>query len=342
MGGHANHYRYAAVAFGRPCTIDDVDCSVEMIRNVPGDLPNPLLLCHEHKFRLYRIMGRFIGRRRLPNDSTNARVIQQELTQWRAQLPAELQMESYLDALDEDPSCVQMQALALHLTYDNLQIVLHRSVAVGEGSKVRTTPDGLYSLEQLVEAGLRTASLHRFPRILRACRKTHADMHVGITLFTAGVVLCIICLAQPLSVSSQRAKQGIMHIIKMCKDSADNQSAASRQSVALLERLVSAILQVENQVITGQDSIAMTEAEADSTGTAQPSHPALQDSSQDIEAAPQPGAQDNGNAETIPSEQAGVPSSGLDWMTDPLLMSDFEFSEASQLFLWTNDADLDL
>ncbi|CEJ87377.1 hypothetical protein VHEMI04396 [[Torrubiella] hemipterigena] len=341
--------KYAAVAFGRPCTIDDADCSINMISDVLGEAPNPLLICHQHKFQLYRIMGRFIGRRRLPNDLRNARAIQEELTQWRDQLPSELQMDTYLNASDEEPTCIQMQVLSLQLTYDNLQIILHRSVTVGEGTKVRATPDGLYSLEQLLEAGMRTASLHRFPRILQASRKTHADMHVGITLFTAGVVLCVICLAQPLSPASERAKQGIMQIIRMCKDNADNHSAASKQSVAILERLVAVVLQRENQVITGQDAAAITDP-ANTLTTAPETYQLV---AQNSEAATsqvvelrrsQRQPHTNEQSESISgtaTEQTGLPSAGLDWMTDPLLMTDFEFSEASQLFLWTNDADLD-
>lgn len=320
-----------------------------MISDVLGEAPNPLLVCHQHKFRLYRIMGRFIGRQRLPNDLRNARAIQEELTQWRDQLPSELQIETYLNASNEEPTCIQMQVLALQLTYDNLQIILHRSVAVGEGSKVRATPDGLYSLEQLLEAGMRTASLHRFPRILQACRKTHADMHVGITLFTAGVVLCVICLAQPLSPASQRAKQGIMQIIRMCKDNADNHSAASKQSVAILERLVAVVLQRENQVITGQDAAAITDPANAMAPVADTYRPATQNSEASTsrvvelrrsQRQPQTNEQSDIISGTT-TDQTGLPSAGLDWMTDPLLMTEFEFSEASQLFLWTNDADLD-
>ena len=77
-------------------------------------------------------------------------------------------------------------------------------------------------------------------------------MHIGITLFTAGVVLCAISLSQPLSSTSQRAKNGVMHIIRVCKDTTFGQNLVSRQSILLLERLVAIVLQLENQIITGR------------------------------------------------------------------------------------------
>lgn len=167
-------------------------------------------------------------------------------------------MESYAEASssDEEPCVLQMQALALQLTYDNIQIMLHRTAAFEDGNKVRKTPEGAFSLHHLTEASLRTAELHKFSKTLQACRRTHANMHVGITLFTAGVVLCIVCIVQPLSAASQRAKTGIMHIISVCKSAFDaqSQSIASRQSVATLERLVAVVLRLENQIITGQSN----------------------------------------------------------------------------------------
>lgn len=217
--------------------------------NTGGDTT---LLFHQWKFRLYRIMGQFLGRRRQVNRTATVQSIHEELTQWRHQLPSQLRIESYQDSLaGQEGSIPQMQAIALQLTYDNLHIILHRTVAFGQGSKIQTTPEGLSSLHHLMDAALRTSNLHRFPNSLHAMRRTHATMHIGITLFTAGIVLCIVCLSQPLSNTSQNAKSGVMHIIRACKDSANPQNVGSRQSIAVLERLVAVVLQHENQLITG-------------------------------------------------------------------------------------------
>lgn len=250
--------KYIAIAFGRPCVIDDSDCSVGMVSSLNVGSPNDTstdtrLLFHQWKFRLYRIMGQFLGRRRHHDRSITVQTIHAELMQWKRQLPRQLCVESYDDAIvGEAPSIYQMQALALHLTFDNLQIILHRSVAFGQGSKIQTTPEGQFSLRHLVDAAMSTSSLHRFPNSLQGLRRTHANMHVGITLFTAGIVLCIVSLSQPLSSSSQRAKGGVMNIIRACEDSSNLQDLASRQSIAVLERLVAVVLQHENQLIIGK------------------------------------------------------------------------------------------
>lgn len=212
---------------------------------------NPLLLCHEWKFRLYRIMGPFLGRRRHANEFRNIEAIHNQLVRWKEQLPSQLQIETLSDATRQ-PSTLQMQALALQLTYDNLQIILHRTAAFGSNNKLQTNPKASFSVKHLLEAAIRTSNLFKYSHILQTCRRTHANMHIGITLFTAGVVLCAISLSQPLSSTSQRAKNGVMHIIRVCKDTTFGQNLVSRQSILLLERLVAIVLQLENQIITGR------------------------------------------------------------------------------------------
>lgn len=212
---------------------------------------NPFLLCHQWKFRLYRIMGPFLGRRRHANEFRNIEAIHSQLVKWKEQLPSQLQIETLSDATQQ-PSTLQMQALALQLTYDNLQIILHRTAAFGSNNKLQTNANASSSVKHLLEAAIRTSNLFKYSHILQTCRRTHANMHIGITLFTAGVVLCAISLSQPLSNTSQRAKNGVMHIIRVCKDTTFGQNLVSRQSILLLERLVAIVLQLENQIITGR------------------------------------------------------------------------------------------
>ncbi|KAK9435745.1 hypothetical protein VB005_10548 [Metarhizium brunneum] len=261
--------KYAAIAFGRPSSIDDSDCQVAMVSALPLGSPRraaadtdtntePLLLYHQWKFPLYRIMGPFLGRRLQTKRLENVTSIHGQLIQWREKLPDRLRIESYATA-SRQISLLQMQALSLQLTYDNLQIILHRSaafrVADGGASRVDATSiSSPFSHRQLFEAAIRTADLHRYSHVLQECRRTHANMHIGITLFTAGVVLCAICLSQPMSEVSQRAKTGIMHIIRICHDNSSAQHLVSAQCVKILEGLVAVILQAENQLITGRPS----------------------------------------------------------------------------------------
>lgn len=154
-----------------------------------------------------------------------------------------------------------MQALALQLTYDNIQIVLHRSVVFGGGLETANLNDPPaaqqgpeISRNQLLQSAIRTSSLREYSRLLQACRKTHAVMHVGICLFTAGVVLCAFALSEPLSKTSEDAKKGIMNILHVQREQVWGKHLISTQSVKLLEDLVSLIMRNEQRFIQGEDT----------------------------------------------------------------------------------------
>lgn len=266
--------RYAAIAFGRPSSIDDSDCDVGMVseprlENQQQVEREPLLLYHQWKFRLYRIMGPFLGRRLQAKRLENVTSIHDQLSQWREKLPDSLRIELY-ETGSEQISLLQMQALSLQLTYDNLQIILHRSAAftiTDNANRVDATNiRSPFSHQQLFESAIRTSELYKYSTVLQECRRTHANMHIGITLFTAGVVLCAICLSQPMSEVSQSAKTGIMHIIRICHDNSSAQHLVSAQCVKILEGLVAVVLQLENQMITGRsyNSTGMIESQRES------------------------------------------------------------------------------
>ncbi|KAF4157750.1 hypothetical protein CNMCM6936_005452 [Aspergillus lentulus] len=199
-----------------------------------GSHQKPLLEYHRQKFELYRLMDPFLGRRSQTGRLETANV------------PS-----------DKPPLC-QLQALALQLAYDNLHIILHRSVAFGAschdipygGNTAHGQGSSLHR-EELLQSALRTSELGHYSHIHQACRRTHAVMHVSICLFTAGVVLCAICLSGPLSPSSQKAKAGIMAIIHLHRNSFPDQHLLSAQSAKILEDAVAAVMQHEQQLILG-------------------------------------------------------------------------------------------
>ncbi|CVL08679.1 uncharacterized protein FMAN_06874 [Fusarium mangiferae] len=255
--------KYAAVAFGRPCIIDDSDCQVEMISDIDMDghthVPaRPLILYHQHKFRLYRIMGAFLGRKRQRNTFESVGTIHQRMLQWRHDLPEILTLngqEHSTDASVVRPT--EIHALSLQLTYDNLQIILHRTEVFNSNDISSVTTNSRTSLEQIFTSAMDTSELSRHPRILDACRRTHADVHVGMTMFTAGVVLCAICLAQPLTEMGSRAKTGVMHITRMCRETKPglySGQLVSEQSLGIIDSLVEVMLRKETDMITGRTS----------------------------------------------------------------------------------------
>lgn len=204
-------------------------------------------------------MGPFLGRRSQANRLETVRNLHDQLLSWERRLPSSLRLQTFKDDVPSgSPPLRQLQALSLQLTYDNLQIILHRSVAFGDssdgvnyGGAADRIQGSSFHREELLHAALRTSELGHYNFLLQACRKTHAVMHVGICLFTAGVVLCAISLSQPLSVASQKAKKGIMAILRLHRDSFSDQHLLSSQSVRILEDSVAAVMQFEQQLILG-------------------------------------------------------------------------------------------
>jgi hypothetical protein len=217
-----------------------------------------LLAYHQCKFRLYRIMGLFLGRRRQQKQVETFHTIHQQLLQWRNDLPESLQLRSY-DQNSEHISLLQMQALNLQLTYNNLQIILHRTAAFQYNDKEckfsSPSTTNSTSLQQLFDSAMDISELYKYSSTLHASRRTHADMHIGITLFTAGVVLCAICLSHPMTTMASQAKTGVMHIIRMCRNtSSSKQHLVSTQSLSILDSLVTVVLRLETDLIIGRTS----------------------------------------------------------------------------------------
>ena len=245
--------------------MDDLNCDVASVSDIetdshPTSRQGPLLEYHQWKFKLYRIMGPFLSRRVQNNQLESLNAIHAQLSCWKSQLPGKLRLETYKDNPNSESRILEMQALALQLTYDNLQIILHRSAAFGVNkrgshSNDGANPDNSFSQQQLLESALRTSQLHQHAQLLQACRKTHAVMHIGICLFTSGVVLCAIALAQPLSIASQKAKEGVMRFLRLQDDSISSRHLLSIQSVQILRDLVTVVMRSEERAILGYSSM---------------------------------------------------------------------------------------
>lgn len=222
----------------------------------------PLILYHQHKFRLYRIMGAFLGRKRQQKAFESIETIHQRMLQWRQELPSVLTLSGHERQIDASAvNATDIHALSLQLTYDNLQIILHRTAVFNndiiETENYTTSPKSSISLQQIFKSAMDTAELSRQPHILDACRKSHADAHVGITMFTAAVVLCAICLTQPLTEIGSRAKTGVKYITRLCRDTSSRLYSSrlmSEQSLGIINNLVKVMLRQERDLITGRAS----------------------------------------------------------------------------------------
>ncbi|KAI2815833.1 transcriptional regulator family: Fungal Specific TF [Aspergillus niger] len=357
--------KYAAVAFGRPCTVDDSNCEVASISDIKiygheETRQGPLLEYHQWKFKLYRIVGPLLSRRLQANRLESLTAIHTQLSSWKNELPDKLRLETYKDDPKSESRIPEMQALVLQLTYDNLQIILHRSAAFGCNergfhSNSDATPHNS-SREQLLESALRTSKLHQHAQLLQSCRKTHAVMHIGICLFTAGVVLCAIALAQPLSIASQKAKEGVMRILRLQEDSVSSQHLLSIQSVQILRDLVTVVMRSEERVILGHgssfiperpggdhstlpipqaDSIIMDQALLDDTGAAQPSsNPGALNPLQQVDPSGLIGP--SGAQDPVETQQSN-PSAMFSWDGNVSALVDAGLVDASQMWLWSDN-----
>ncbi|KAI2895353.1 transcriptional regulator family: Fungal Specific TF [Aspergillus niger] len=369
--------KYAAVAFGRPCTVDDSNCEVASISDIKiygheETRQGPSLEYHQWKFKLYRIVGPLLSRRLQANRLESLTAIHTQLSSWKNELPDKLRLETYKDDPKSESRIPEMQALVLQLTYDNLQIILHRNAAFGCNergfhSNSDATPHNS-SREQLLESALRTSKLHQHAQLLQSCRKTHAVMHIGICLFTAGVVLCAIALAQPLSIASQKAKEGVMRILRLQEDSVSSQHLLSIQSVQILRDLVTVVMRSEERVILGHgssfiperpggdhstlpisqaDSIIMDQALLDDTGAAQPSsNPGALNSLQQVfrqhldqslpVVDPSGSIGPSGAQDPVETQQSN-PSAMFSWDGNVSALVDAGLVDASQMWLWSDN-----
>ncbi|KAG8428716.1 hypothetical protein J3459_002515 [Metarhizium acridum] len=221
-----------------------------------------------------------------------------------------------------------MQALSLQLAYDNLKIILHRSAAfrvADDASRVDATSiSSPFSHRQLFEAAIRTSDLHKYAHVLRECQRTHANMHIGITLFTAGVVLCAICLFQPMSKVSQRAKTGISHHPDL-----------PRQLVGAAPRFGPSL------VVGGRGGTGVLDPlqEVFERHVQRPAPPG------DAQKGLQPG-DDNMGQHRNPGAESGAaqvvdPATGFDWDGELSLLADSGLGDASQLWLWADNLNHD-
>lgn len=248
-------YRYAAIAFGRPCGIDDTDCEVPEIQ-APKDAVTDMTY-HVEKCRLYRVVGTFLGRRKESHQSGPVDKIHQRLRAWFSGLPDGLKVDFYMS--NASPlSLVEMQALALQLAYDNIQVVLHRQAVFGVQQTERTQIRSTASVEQLVESALRTALAANHRAIIPICRSTHAAMHAGICLFTSGVVLSALYLANYTLSRFDELMPGLEGLIAFFRYFPGQHYQLATQSLHILLTLHDKCLQSEADDRDGSERVSNT------------------------------------------------------------------------------------
>ncbi|ETI21731.1 hypothetical protein G647_08078 [Cladophialophora carrionii CBS 160.54] len=293
---------FGAMSFGTPCNVYDGDWTVSFPGNIDdtsvtcpgfdsietydGESFGPVTIAsyQRYKFRLYRIASSITRNIYLRSGATLSEVvgeikaINQCLLRWEKCVPRELRLkylkfDSAEKNVQQTARIFQLQALALQLSYDNIQLVLHRplltinrvprwpsdgpqvNVDGGQGVAVTSTED----LDSIIKtskyhcwvSSMSTSKIGEYSEILTTLQNTHGAAYVGIQSFTAGVVLGIFALSDPLSDQAHQAKRAVSRIIKLPRLHRFR-TAVSDQCGAILEELVRLILAEEMKALLNE------------------------------------------------------------------------------------------
>ncbi|RGP78258.1 fungal zn2-cys6 binuclear cluster domain-containing isoform 1 [Fusarium longipes] len=243
-------------------------------------VPVTLYTYQRLKSRLYKIMSPVLESMHLLGHtqskmqlSDTIAKVHHQLIKWHTSLPDELRLSGISSNVDISAGSVQstfkMQALALQLGYDNIMIVLHRPLLLsgpdesfsprpGDGHEetAHDTPrmssaiQKAHSLSksQCWESAIRTSNIIHHLDVLRQMKSTHAASYTGMHLFTAGVMLSIVAMSQPMSSKAQEAKRAIGGIIRLLNAFGPH-TVLSAQSGTIMERLLRLIMAKEMKAL---------------------------------------------------------------------------------------------
>ncbi|KAL2430692.1 hypothetical protein ABEF95_012810 [Exophiala dermatitidis] len=300
--------RFASTIFGRPCGIPLNDIAVKIPENI-GDTtvqhprfrstatmpdgtvePVTTFSYSKYKFKLYQISSPIISDLYFHRGSNVSELaikvsrINEELVSWFNSLPPELKLEDLFrnpaEPVTANTRPFMLQALALQIAYDNVQILLHRPLlsqdlrkfkasekpagshhdpefptaidtnTTSAGTDTDTTvkpatdtnaPDVhrilMSSRDACWDSAIRSSKLGRYQQCLATARESHACAFLGINLFTAGMVLCVVALARPLSAQAQMAKQAVARIMALSRF-LSGKALLSAQTTKILKDLV--------------------------------------------------------------------------------------------------------
>ena len=243
--------------------------------------PVTIFSYQRYKFRLYRIASSITSNIYCRSGATLKEVVRRikslnrRLLQWEKCIPRELRLECLnCVATDEKTQSTmrtfQLQALVLQLSYDNIQLVLHRPLLTMNrvprwplnaeyaahdvyhsslGSSADEANDMIKSSKcQCWVSALRTSTIGDYANILVVSRSTYGAGYGAIQSFTAGVVLGIFALADPLSDQAHQAKRAVAKVIKLPKLH-KYRTTVSDQCGRILEELLRLILAEETKAL---------------------------------------------------------------------------------------------
>jgi hypothetical protein len=251
-----------------------------------------ILSYQRYKFRLYKIATPIAKTIYFHKGATVSQMVDEvreihlRLVELDRSIPPELRLGSHRNGrLDpsSDPvvKIFQLQALALQLSYDNIQLLLHRpllayttqlqqpiSAPNTDNSNGDQNPDMSsapnvatvaprrnsteFSKTQCWDSAMKTSQIGQHSRVLQTARSTHAASYIGIQTFTAGVMLAMFALRDPRSQEAQEAKGAIGRLIKTPK-LCGLRSQVFTQSERILRGLLRLVLAEEMKALVSDD-----------------------------------------------------------------------------------------
>jgi hypothetical protein len=199
---------------------------------------------------------------RLPDMITNAA---SSLEEWKKALPAQLSYDLIADITDETSTKDKLhalQALSLQLTYDNIMIVLHRTLLADQRQipsqqhTTTTTPPSFspfsspptnpsdQNFARCLAAALSISRTQQKPRLIALAQNTHLVSFLAMNLFTSSVVMSICALSDTMSDIAQEAKRGMSRTLHLLRK-LSTRASLPMQCSTILEDLVGLILKKE-------------------------------------------------------------------------------------------------
>lgn len=183
-----------------------------------------------------------------------------------------------------------MQAFTLQISYDNIQLLLHRHLMTYQGASTKLNLDTSKLLVDaphssldvaltldIIELGrsqcwkwaLRTPGIDSYAPILRLVGNTPAATNVGIHYLTSGVMLGVLAFSDPSGPRVQDCKRGIASLIKVPRNFG-LKSVVWDQNVEILTDLMHIIAAEEVKAMLSQDANCCESDTLNNDG--QPSH----------------------------------------------------------------------
>ncbi|CAG9977433.1 unnamed protein product [Clonostachys byssicola] len=277
--------RFTAQVFGRPAAIQDIDMHVhyngtddqgdaaqragedDETHNNDAQMLVDREIYQVYKAKLYQIATPLTrGMQPSKDQATNDLIqqvqnVHQQLLEWEKSLPPNLTLQSFEGTQFSHPrdsplSTLNLQALALQVSYDNTQLLLHRPLVIGRhlgkptGTAADPTDEGfiLTSRRQCWSSAMRISHLVKYKAALEFANNTPMGAHIGIHIFTAGVMLAVFALLSPMSNQAQEAKQGLSRLLEILTSNQSWNPVLS-QSAAILKDLLRLIMEKELKLL---------------------------------------------------------------------------------------------